>query len=134
MMRLTEPRDMKRLIELHDEQNARDDTSYPLPIMFAPDGKLMPDIALALTVEKDGEVAQGVYFQTTQVVEMCFAGCDPGATAFSRREIKPVSYVLEALGFKGVLCLVPHPREEVLLKPLVATGFNARFAAFYLEI
>jgi hypothetical protein len=133
-MRTMEPRDVPRLLELYAEQNRRDGTLYALPRLFQFDGRPDENIAMALSVERDGDLAQGLYFQKRQIVEMCFAGPDAKATAYSRREIGPVSYALKSLGYDSILCLVPHVMAQPLKKPLEATGFNSKFAPFYLDI
>lgn len=135
-MRLMQPKDMTRLIQLQAEQNRRDGTIYPLPRMFQPSGLWDTNIAYALTVEKAGEVVQGIYFQS-KIAEMCFAGCDPRATAFARQQIEPVGFALRMLGYEAIRCLVPNVRAEQLTKPLLSTGFrrsDERFRSFFLEL
>lgn len=126
---------MIRLIDLHREQNERDGTHYPLPRMFGERGSFDPDIALALAVDRGKELAQGIYFQS--VAEMCFAGCDPRATAYARHEINAVRYTLRGMGFKGVRCLVPQIRAAQLEQPLLETGFrrtDPEFASFFFDL
>lgn len=135
-VRNMQPRDVLRLLDLHNKQNERDKTSYPLPPMFNESGRLDSDIALALTVERQGRVVQGVYFQS-RIVEMQFAGCDAAATARVRREIQAVSYTLRSLGYKGIRTLIPRVRADQLQKPMLDTGFTRtddRFASFFLDL
>lgn len=133
-MRLMEPEDVPRMVELYAAQNRRDNTLYQLPRIFQFDGRPDDNIAMALTVERDGAIAQGLFFQKRQTVEMCFAGPDAKATAFARREIVPVSYALRLQGYDSILCLTPHVRASQLKKPLEAAGFNSKFDPFYLDI
>jgi hypothetical protein len=135
-LRNLEPRDMAQLIELNEIQNSRDGTHYPLPRMFGERGNFDPDIALALAVDRGKQLAQGVYFQS-RIVEMCFAGCDPRATAYVRREATAVRFTLRGMGYKGVRCLIPHLRVPQLEPALFAAGFvrtDARFASFYFDL
>jgi len=138
-MRLTlrnaQPKDMPTLRKLHAEQNERDGTAYPLPELFTPDGKFADGIALALAVEKDGEVLQGIYFAVG--LEMCFAGCNPQATAFARREIIAVKYTLRHLGYQWIRSMIPKSIVKILEKPMKRTGFSRDdnwLASFFMEL
>ena len=87
-------------------------------------------------MENAGTVAQGVYFQSS-ILEMCFAGCDPRATACARREIRPVRYTLKAMGYEGIHSMVPLALAEQLTRPMEAAGFtrtDKKFASFFLEL
>ena len=50
-------------------------------------------------------------------------GCDPKATAFGRREIEGLSYVLKLQGFRWLECFVPRPLKKMIQKPLRRAGF-----------
>ena len=136
-MRNMQPRDMAKIIELHEAQNERDGTHYPLPRMFGEKGQFDHDIALALAVERDSVVTQGVYFQRGSIVEMCFAGCDARSSLYVRNETEAVKYTLRSLGYKGVRSDIPLVRVAELEKSLLATGFkrtDGEFASFFLDL
>lgn len=133
-MRHLMPSDVPLLLPLHDAQNLRDGTDYPLPRFFDHEGKLDPHIALALTVDREGVPQQGVFFESG-IVEMCLVGCDPRATAYSRREIEGARYCLRNMKYRGIRCLVPTSRADQIQAPLEAAGFRrGDFVPFYLEI
>lgn len=134
-MRLMEPRDVPRLVQLNAEQNRRDGTLYPLPRMFRPDGRPDDNIAMALSVERRGRLRQGIYFQS-KIAEMCFAGADRGATEWARGETG-VFYALKIMGYEGIRCLIPHAHAEQLSPLMEEAGFrptNPTFASFYREL
>lgn len=135
-MRLLEPGDMEQLKALHREQNERDGTSYPLPRMFGYKGHFDPDIALALAVEKRGQLVQGVYFQT-RFAEMCLAGCNAEASARLRQESSAVQYTLRSLGLKRVITHIPLGGPLAIEQGLLRAGFRslrADFHTFFLDI
>lgn len=135
-LRNLEPRDMEQLLGLHSQQNQRDGTSYPLPRMFGHRGNFDPGIALALAVDRGKQLVQGVYFENG-IIEMCFAGCDPRATAHVRRQATAVRYTLRGMGFRGVRCLIPHVRLPQLEPAMFEAGFvrtDARFASFFYDL
>lgn len=135
-MRSMAPRDMEILLPLHNAQNLRDGTEYPLPRMFDERGKLDHNVALAITMAKDGIPLQGVYFGN-KTVEMMFVGCNPKATLYSAREIQSVRYALRAMKYEAIRCLIPHARVEVLQPYMEDAGFKRlddRFAHFYTEL
>jgi hypothetical protein len=110
-------------MERHREQNERDGTNYPLPDLFDELGNLARGIALALVVVEDDKVLQGIYFEA-KTVEMCFAGCDPRATAVARREIDATAYLLRQAGYELISCLVPKQVAQQIEKPLTKAGFE----------
>jgi hypothetical protein len=135
-MRSMRPSDVPILLPLHVEQNLRDGTSYPLPRMFDEQGKLDRNIALAISMTKDDEPIQGVYFGA-RTVEMMFVGCNPKATLYSAREIASVRYALRAMKYEAIHTLIPKALVGVLQRPLEDAGFkrlDERFAYFYQEI
>lgn len=130
-----EPADVPKLIQLHEYQNERDGTHYPLPRFFTEDGKLDKNIALALTVLKDGEVRQAVYF-VTKVVEACFVGCDSRASVNVAMDSRWILGLLKTLGFEAVRCFVPREVAPDLARQLYRHGFRIEdeFVQFYQEI
>ena len=91
--------DWPRILEVHREHQAAQGTNYELPWLFG------PAIAIALVgVEESGTIRNCIYVET--IAELRFVGCDPKATAFSRREIEGLSYVSKAPGLSlaGVFC------------------------------
>lgn len=135
-MRNLIPGDMHRVIELYREQNDRDGTRYPLPRMFGERGSFDPDIALALAVERRGQLRQAIYFQS-RGVEMCFAGCDARATLSASMEMNAVAYTLRSLGHKRIHTFIPHIRVPQLEGALLETGFlrkDKEFAHFFYDL
>lgn len=134
-IRLMEPRDVPKLIALQEAQHERDGTHYPLPRFFSEDGKLNPNIALALTVFENGVLRQAVYF-VTKAVEMCFVGCDPKASIQVKRDASWVLGALHSLGFDAVHCFVPNHLAGDLARGLFQAGFSAKpeFTHFYQEL
>ena len=59
-----------------------------------------------------------------KVAELRFVGCDPKATAFGRREIDGLSYVLKLQGFRWLECFVPRQLKKMIQKPLRRAGFH----------
>lgn len=135
-MRTMWPKDIPILLPLHAKQNERDGTDYALPRMFDELGHLDSNIALALSVTRDREPIQGVYF-AARTVEMMFAGCNPRATLYSAGEIDYVRYTLRKLKYEAIRTLVPLPLADQLQRPLEEAGFirtDHRFAHFYQEL
>ncbi len=109
--------DWPAIQQLHREHQAAQSTNYELPELFG------PAIALALVGTDDGGVIRNcVYIET--VAELRFVGCDPRATAFCRREIDGLSYVLKRMGFRWLECFVPRPLAKMIQKPLQRAGFT----------
>ncbi len=108
---------------LHREHQAAQGTNYELPNLFG------PAIAIALVgVEDPGAAGTGggtirncIYVET--IAELRFVGCDPKATAFGRREIDGLAYVLKLQGFRWLECFVPRPLKKMIQKPLRRAGF-----------
>jgi hypothetical protein len=132
-VRNAEPRDVPAIEARHREQNQRDGTNYPLPKLFDEQGKLMPNIDLALVIEQDGEVLQGIVFE--HISEMQCYGCDPRATAVGRHDIDGAMYLLQSQGIKVALCAVPLKVVGPVSKPLNKAKFKRRddLAHFYRE-
>jgi hypothetical protein len=108
--------DWPSIVALHQEHQAAQGTNYELPWLFG------PAIAVALVgVDEGGTIHNCVYVET--VAELRFVGCDPKATAFSRREIAGLSYLLKLQGFRWLECFVPRPLKKMIEKPLRRAGF-----------
>lgn len=122
-LRLARPADMPTILRLHREQNQRDGTDYPHPPLFDGKGDFLSGIALALVGERDGKVMQSIVFEA-RCVEMSLYGCDPKATAYSRRDIHAAEYVLRNKGFIGINAFVPKVVVEAIEKPLKKAGFK----------
>ena len=102
---------------MHREHQAAQGTNYELPYLFG------PAIAIALVgVDEEGTIRNCVYVET--IAELRFVGCDPRATAFSRREIEGLSYVLKLQGFRWLECFVPRQLKKMIQKPLRRAGFD----------
>ncbi len=102
--------------QLHREHQAAQGTNYELPNVFG------PAIAVALVgVDEDEAIRNCIYVE--RIAEMRFVGCDPKATAFGRREIAGLSYVLRLQGFRWLECFVPRPLKKMIQKPLQRAGF-----------
>ena len=109
--------DWPRIVELHQEHQAAQGTNYELPWLFG------PSIAVALVgVDAGGAIHNCVYVET--VAELRVVGCDPKATAFSRREIAGLSYLLKLQGFRWLECFVPRSLKKMIEKPLRRAGFD----------
>lgn len=121
-IRQMEPRDIPAVQILHDAQNKRHATNYPLTQVFDIYGRLMPNVALALVVLDGEEVRQGVVFE--RCVEMMLAGCDPKATATLHKEIEGAFYLLRQKNYETVHCLVPKTVIIPVEKPLEKVGFE----------
>jgi hypothetical protein len=121
-IRLAKPSDWPTIQVFHMEQNTLQGTNTALPKLFKADGDFAPNIALAFVVERDGVPVSSFYFEL--VPEVCFAGCDPQATAFARREIERISFGLRSMGFTGINCKVPEHVSEAIASPLEKAGFT----------
>jgi hypothetical protein len=109
--------DWPAIQQLHREHQAAQRTNYELPWLFG------PAIAVALVgVDEDGAIRNCIYVET--VAELRFVGCDPQATAFSRREIAGLSYLLKLQGFRCLDCFVPRTLKALIRKPLERAGFQ----------
>jgi hypothetical protein len=109
--------DWPAIIQLHIEHQAAQGTNYELPNLFA------PQIAIALVgVDEEGTIHNCIYVET--IAEMRFVGCDAKATAFSRREIDGLAYVLKLKGLRWLECFVPRRLKKAIGKPLRRAGFT----------
>lgn len=115
--------DITMIQAFHAEQNERDGTNYPLPQLFG-SGEV-PRVPVALVVEHTDEGVVGSLYVDT-APELCFAGCDPRATAVARRDIEGLAYLLRMMGFSHLRCLVPRVEVEAIRKPLKRAGFKQR--------
>lgn len=121
----------------HEEQNERDGTSYPLPRFFDNKGCSTEQVPVSLVGLPDGEQdpVQAIWIERR--AELMFAGTDPKATAFARRDIEGLMRVLEWLRYTGLHCDVPAALADTIAKPLDKAGFrpmNAQLAHFYREV
>jgi hypothetical protein len=108
--------DWPAIVSLHVEHQAAQGTNYELPYLFS------PQIAIVLVgVDEAGTIHNVVYFE--KVAEMRFIGCDAKATAYSRREIAGLAYVLKLQGFRWLECYVPRKLKRMIQKPLQKAGF-----------
>jgi hypothetical protein len=134
-LRQATQQDWPAIQRLHQEHQAAQGTNYELPNLFG------PAIAIALVGVEDpgahpgqhpgthgatgtggGAIRNCIYVET--IAELRFVGCDPKATAFGRREIEGLSYVLKLQGFRWLECFVPRPLKKMIQKPLRRAGFT----------
>lgn len=120
-------RDLPLIEHLHAQQNEKNGTTHALPKLFTP---LVPIVLIGY----EGRTpVQALYVEL--VPELRFAGCDPKATAHSRREAGRIFYALQSMGHSGVQCKVPNDEiGEMIRKPLEEVGFKdetAKFLHFY---
>jgi hypothetical protein len=109
--------DWPAIVSLHREHQVAQGTNYELPYLFS------PQIAVALVgVDEAGTIHNCVYVES--VAEMRFVGCNAKATAFSRREIDGLAYVLKLKGFRWLECYVPRKLKALIGKPLMKAGFQ----------
>lgn len=131
------PRHMPLIRQFHAEQNERDGTSYPLPQFFDKNGLLTQQVPVALVGVPEGseDPVQAIWVERR--AELMFAGCDPKATAFARRDIEGLAAVLSWLGYLGIHCDVPIALADAIGKPLDRAGFSRnddRLAHFYRDL
>jgi hypothetical protein len=108
--------DWPAIQQLHREHQSKQGTNYELPWLFG------PAIAVALVgVEDEGAIRNCVYVE--MIAELRFVGCDPKATAFCRREVERLSYMLKFQGFRWLECFVPRQFRKAIRKPLERAGF-----------
>ena len=135
-MRQAEPKDMLQLFKLHEAQNRRDKTSYPLSEIFDEEGRQSESIPLALVVVQGEEVVGGIIFES-KGVEMMLIGCSPRVTIMAERERSGIVYTLRKMGFGWIRCLVTRSVVKELTKPLQEAGFrrdDRRFASFFKDL
>lgn len=143
-IRLMEPRDVPAIQKLHDAQNKRDGTNYPLTKVFDESWRRRWHVPLGLTVLSGEEVRQGAAFEcsagiqpSAPAVEMMLSGCDPKATAQLHKEIRSAFYLLRSMGFEVVHCFIPKDVVIPVEKPLKDVGFvrdDGKFAHFMKEL
>ena len=137
ILRPAKPEHMGLIRMLHAEQNQRDGTSYPLPPFFDRQRCLTPQVPVALVGVEEGseEPVQAIWVERR--AELMFAGCDPKATAFARRDIDGLAAVLTWLGYSGIHCDVPITLVDAIGKPLDKAGFernDERLAHFFKDL
>lgn len=120
-LRNASAQDWETIVALHKAQQAAQGTSYELPQMFTSRG-LAGNIPVCLvSVTEEGEILNCVYVE--RIAELRFVGCDSKATAFSRREIDGLAYILRLLGYRFIECYVPQKLFKYIKKPLEKAGF-----------
>ncbi len=137
ILRPATPADLPFIKRFHAEQNERDGTSYPLPRLFDKEGNLTDRAPVVLVGVEEGsdEPVQAIWVERR--AELMFAGCDPKATAFARRDIDGLAAVLTWLGYSGLHCDVPLALVEAIGKPLGKAGFEQndhRLAHFFKDL
>lgn len=131
-----EPRDITAVQKLHDEQNRKHGTSYPLTMPFDESWRKRWQVPLALTILDGDEVKQGVTFENTGV-EMMLAGCNPRATAHLHQEIQAAFYLLRSMGYEVVHTFIPKDVVLPVERPLKDVGFvrdDGKFAHFIKDL
>lgn len=131
------PAHMSHIRRFHREQNERDGTSYPLPLFFDKNGLLTQQVPVALVGVDEGSDVPVQAIWVERRAELMFAGCDPKATAFARRDIDGLAAVLTWLGYHGIHCDVPIDLAEAIGKPLDKAGFSQnddRLSHFYRDL
>lgn len=136
-MRRMRPRDLPAVWRHCQAQNRRDGTSYGVPEVFDRDGKLLPNIALALvTVDKKGRVRGAHIFERT--LEMMSFGGGAAATGAAVDEFPEVFYELRALGYQDLHIQVPKTHvaelEAELTERMGMARDDDRLAHFYREL
>ena len=136
ILRNATPNDLRFVRLFHDEQNQRDGTSYPLPQFFDKAGAPTDRVPVSLVGVPEGalEPVQAIWVERR--AELMFAGCDPKATAFARRDIDGLIRVLAWLGYSGLHCDAPMAIADAISKPLDKAGFRRvnELASFYREV
>jgi hypothetical protein len=108
--------DWPAIQHLHYEHQKIQGTNFELPWLFG------PAIAIALVgVDDGGAIHNCVYVE--RIAELRFVGCDARATAFSRREIEGLTYLLKLQGIRWLECFVPRRLKKIIQKPLLRAGF-----------
>jgi hypothetical protein len=114
-LRLAALEDWPAIVALHREHQAAQGTNYELPYLFS------PQIAIALVgIDQDGVIRNCIYVE--RIAEMRFVGVDAKATAWSRREIDGLAYVLKLQGYRWLECFVPRRIKRWIQKPLRRAG------------
>jgi hypothetical protein len=117
VLREATEKDWPAIVQLHRKHQAGQGTNYELPYLFD------PQIAIALVgVDEHDSIHNCIYVET--IAEMRFVGCDAKATAFSRREIDGLAYVLKLRGLRWLECFVPRMLKKMIGKPLRRAGFT----------
>jgi hypothetical protein len=116
-LRPATPADWPAILTLHRAQQTAHGTHYELPDLFG------QAIAIALVgVEENGAIRTCLYVE--RIAELRFVGGDPAATAFCRRQIAGLSYVLKLQGYRWLECFVPRTLKKLIEKPLQQAGFT----------
>lgn len=130
------PGDVPALLDLCDEQNRRDGTSYAPPEVFQwRDGewRQSENVPLALKLTRNGRMAQAYTFERR--LEFSSYGTDARATAAALRELPASLVVLKEMGYTGVHSAVPQSFvgqwERALGRRLGMQRDDARLAHFY---
>jgi hypothetical protein len=134
-MRLMTPRDIPAILQLGHQQNERDGTNYPVPLLYTPNGLRSQNLPLALVAEAQGQVVQAQLFLRT--IELMVFGIDPRATAISSRHIDAAAFCLANEGYDGMHCQVPRQQAGTIEPVMQRMGFKRdddRLAHFYRDI
>lgn len=137
VLRPATPDDLEFIRRFHAEQNRRDGTSYPLPRFFNPNGSTTDRVPVSLVGVEEGSEAPTQAVWVERRAELMFAGCNPKATAFARRDIEALAIVLRWMGYTGIHTDVPLHLAEAIAKPLNLAGFERndnRLAHFYRDL
>ncbi len=131
------PSDLPAVWRYCKAQNRRDGTSYGVPHVFDEQGRLLPNIALALvTLDGKGRVRGAHIFERT--LEMMSFGGGAAATAMSMAEAPAVFYELRALGYQDLHIQVPKSHvselETDLKDKMGMTRDDEALAHFYREL
>lgn len=138
-VRNMEPRDLPSAWRLAEAQNRRDHTSYPFPDIFEMDeskpgfGLLLPNVPLALTVERDGRVRRCFVF--TRTIECMGFGGGAEDMAIAAAHIPLALDFLARKGYQDAHVFVPnHTLNEAHGKLLQEHGLiriDNRLAHFF---
>lgn len=131
------PQDMRAVWRHCAAQNRRDKTSYGVPHIFDAEGKLLPDVPLALAaIDSRGRVAAAHVFERT-LEYMSFGGGEQ-ALAAVLEEAPGIFYTLRRLGYRDLHILPPRRHVDALDAALKDRMGMARIdgylAHFYREL
>ena len=108
------PEDVPAVLNLLEEQNRRDGTSYAMPQVFDGQGGRLSRIPLALVAVdvETGAVVQGHIWEKT-LEHMAF-GISAEATVCSAHEQEAVWFLLREAGYRDEHMLVPNDRLALM--------------------
>ena len=137
VLREARPSHLPAIHALHEEQNRIQGTDYPIPRLFTAQGMATREVPISLVGVEEGseEPVQAIWIERR--AELMFAGCNPKATAFARRDIEGLVSLLTWLGYSGLHCDVPINVLEHITPPLTAALFERnddRLAHFFRDL